>query len=482
MKNAAAQEDTRQQDTQDKASQKGPQGAHKGRRRALVAILVVVLALVLAELGGSYYFSSHFVPGTRVNGRDVSNLTTDELARQAADEAAAWEDGVSGQGFSLTIGAGDIGLTLDGEAYAQSAREQLEPARWVLDLLSPQNVKVDGAVSFDAEKLSALVGSAVEAFNEDATPPTNASVAYGASADAFVIQAESVGTALDAARVEEAVSKDALVLATSTILDESVLEQPQVTQETEALVQAKDEANALLEAGLSLTRDGEVVTTPGRDVLAGWLHVTEDFELAADQDAITAWAGDELADAVAASDETHDYALDTAALASAVASQLEAGDTSDVEIPLEVTATRPEETEGHESRGRHIDINLSTQYARFYDSDGSVIWRSYIVSGNTSTGHGTPTGTYSILAKRRGQTLVGADEDGDGEPDYESYVEYWMPFIGNNYGLHDASWRTNFGGTIYAYAGSHGCVNLPSDAAATLYSLVNVGDTVYLHW
>ena len=126
-------------------------------------------------------------------------------------------------------------------------------------------------------------------------------------------------------------------------------------------------------------------------------------------------------------------------------------------------------------------MNLTTQYARFYDSDGTVIWRSYLVSGKVSEGRSTPTGTYRINAKRQNETLVGADEDGDGEPDYRSHVTYWMPFIGNAVGLHDASWRSKFGGTIYVYGGSHGCVNLPTDAAAQLYSLVKVGDTVYVH-
>ncbi|MEE1273363.1 MAG: L,D-transpeptidase, partial [Olegusella sp.] len=61
-------------------------------------------------------------------------------------------------------------------------------------------------------------------------------------------------------------------------------------------------------------------------------------------------------------------------------------------------------------------------------------------------------------------------------------VTYWMPFIGNDVGLHDASWRSQFGGSIYQYNGSHGCVNLPTDKAAQLYGLTRVGDKVIVHW
>ena len=56
-----------------------------------------------------------------------------------------------------------------------------------------------------------------------------------------------------------------------------------------------------------------------------------------------------------------------------------------------------------------------------------------------------------------------------------------MPFIGNSWALHDASWRSRFGGDIYQYAGSHGCVNLPGDKAKELFGLCKVGDVVVVH-
>ena len=58
--------------------------------------------------------------------------------------------------------------------------------------------------------------------------------------------------------------------------------------------------------------------------------------------------------------------------------------------------------------------------------------------------------------------------------DYTTYVNFWMPFLGG-YGLHDATWRGSFGGDIYHYDGSHGCVNLPYDAAAEIYDNISVG-------
>lgn len=60
----------------------------------------------------------------------------------------------------------------------------------------------------------------------------------------------------------------------------------------------------------------------------------------------------------------------------------------------------------------------------------------------------------------------------DGTYEYETQVTYWMPFNGG-IGFHDATWQAYFGGDRYTYAGSHGCINMPLDAAATLYSIID---------
>ena len=55
-----------------------------------------------------------------------------------------------------------------------------------------------------------------------------------------------------------------------------------------------------------------------------------------------------------------------------------------------------------------------------------------------------------------------------------------MPFNGG-IGFHDASWRTEFGGTIYKTNGSHGCVNLPKEAAKQIFLNIDQGTMVRVH-
>ena len=61
----------------------------------------------------------------------------------------------------------------------------------------------------------------------------------------------------------------------------------------------------------------------------------------------------------------------------------------------------------------------------------------------------------AIDARMTNYTLKGQD--------YNSEVSFWLPFNGD-VGIHDASWRSEFGGSIYKTRGSHGCVNTPYSA------------------
>ena len=78
----------------------------------------------------------------------------------------------------------------------------------------------------------------------------------------------------------------------------------------------------------------------------------------------------------------------------------------------------------------------------------------------------------AIEAKLKPEKEESEEKKPDGTYEYETSVTYWMPFNGG-IGFHDATWQAYFGGDRYTYAGSHGCINMPLDAAATLYSIID---------
>ena len=126
--------------------------------------------------------------------------------------------------------------------------------------------------------------------------------------------------------------------------------------------------------------------------------------------------------------------------------------------------------------GKAIEVNLSSQ-SLLACQDGQVVFSTPITSGATGAGFPTITGQFAIYAKERSRYLNGAQYGYN----YNVYVDYWMPFTGG-YGLHDADWRSAFGGADYYYGGSHVCVNMPKGAAAYLFGWAPVGTPVWVHY
>ena len=110
----------------------------------------------------------------------------------------------------------------------------------------------------------------------------------------------------------------------------------------------------------------------------------------------------------------------------------------------------------------HIDIATQTLYMA---CNGEIVASGYVVTGQLGTAD-TPRGVYYVYGMYRELYIY---------EDY--YVQYWMPFFGA-YGLHDASWRNEYGEAIYTTDGSHGCVNMSQGLAELVYSNAYVGMTV----
>lgn len=120
---------------------------------------------------------------------------------------------------------------------------------------------------------------------------------------------------------------------------------------------------------------------------------------------------------------------------------------------------------------KYLLLDIGDQKLYLY-SNGKIVSKYDVVTGDPYKGMSTPTGRYMINGKARNVRLFGGS--------YVSYVRYWIPFIGNSYGLHDASWRSRFGGKIYRGNGSHGCVNMRYRDVARLYDNVSIGTKIFI--
>lgn len=120
----------------------------------------------------------------------------------------------------------------------------------------------------------------------------------------------------------------------------------------------------------------------------------------------------------------------------------------------------------------YVEIDISAQHLWYYENLELKL-DTDVVTGNSRNNHNTPIGAFYLRSKMTNQMLTGAN--------YQSHVDYWMPFVGNSIGLHDANWRRYFGGTIYQGNGSHGCVNMPHAKAEALYQMIKTGTPIIVH-
>ncbi len=466
-------------------------------RRTLAIAGIAVAALAAIYLGGALYFSSHVFPSTKINGEDASLASISELAHSRATQVTDYKASVRGDGVTADFSGADIDLGFDGDAFGDAVERSIGEWAWPAAIFTSRDLQIEEPLSFNADKLSQIAGAPIDAFNETAEHPQAATISYDSSKQAFSIVKEETGTYIDKEAALRAVSEGVCALKGEIELGEDVREQPALLSDDARLPDAVAKANSFAKCKIELNACNTQVRTVDASLIGGWVVLDDAASAVVDVDTVRKWTQGELSrqcDTIGAqrtytradgkqctvSGGTYGWSIDGAALAEELAQAIEAGSSTAIDIPMSASAARWQP--GGADWTSYIDIDLGEQHARFYDESGNIIWESDIVSGAEKDNRSSPTGVYTINSNMgRDRTLIGADENGDGKPDYETPVSYWMPFVGDSVAFHDASWRSSFGGTIYKESGSHGCINLPTDKAAALYDLVKVGTVVVSH-
>lgn len=120
----------------------------------------------------------------------------------------------------------------------------------------------------------------------------------------------------------------------------------------------------------------------------------------------------------------------------------------------------------------YIEVDMGNQHMYYY-VDGKLVIDTPVVTGNTSRRWNTPAKVCFVYFKQKNRVLRGAN--------YATPVKYWMAVDGH-IGIHDATWRKEFGGEIYKTDGSHGCINTPLEIMTELYELVELGTPVVMFY
>lgn len=465
---------------------RGP-GINKDLAVKIAAVCGGVVVLVGAVGGGLYWheslkYKTCFLPGTIVDGMDVTEKTAAEVEDAIMEQLKGYKLTINGrEDLSESITGEEVGLYAEFDDTLAKAIAAQKPMEWGKYRFgkSVNEVNTDALIRYNDEMLGEAVDSLSCMDKENMREPQDAKISDYTSGGYTIIK-EDEGTELLEDKVKEAVAAAVMSLAESVDLEEQgCYVSPSITSEDEALKTACETMNKYVGARITY-QFGDKSETLSGDEIHNWLTVngtsvginegkaTEYVKkLAASYD--TAYKAKSLKTSygktVSITGGSYGYKINQAKEAATLVSLIKNG---------EQTSREPEYSQkgasrtGNDYGNTYVEINLTAQHLYFYVK-GKLVVQSDFVSGNAAKGWSTPAGAYSITYKQRNATLKGQG--------YATPVSYWMPFNGG-IGLHDANWRKTFGGTIYKTNGSHGCVNLPPAVAKTIYENISAGDPV----
>ena len=461
---------------------------HKGLK--VTGIIAAILAVTAGCAYGAvtYYYADRFFEGTYINGIDCSNKTAYEVEQAIASTVEAYSIEVTSRNQDpQTISGSQIGYQYMSDGEVLNLLKQQKPYEWVRGFMETRSYNTQENVTFDKTLLQNEVKALNCAQPENQVEPENAYVAM--NGDEFTIVPETEGSKL---KVKEAYKAlDAAISGSQTSIDlgstPDVYAVAAVTSEDSTLQATRDAYNNYTKASITYTFGDQTVTLDG-STLKNWLQFDEKGQLVQDDASFTQHVKDFVAQlasehntvgttrsfnttsgrTVSVYGSAYGWKIDQDAEAAQLTEEIRTGTQTTREPVYSMRAN----AYGYNDIGStYIEVDLSSQHMYYYQG-GSIIFDSDIVSGDIRyDDRATPPGIFTLYYKKSPDVLRGAKKP-DGTYEYETSVTYWMPFNGG-IGFHDATWQAYFGGDRYTYAGSHGCINMQLDAAATLYSIID---------
>jgi len=470
---------------QNKKFQEDQVASEKKSKIGIIAIFAVLIIIAAVYFIGVIWCSNGFLPRTYMNNVDISGMTMDE-----AEEAVIHKVEVKGLTF---IKKGGDEIHFDGEEFGSEVHLEnddtfVEAASqnsflWFKNFFSKAKYSTKLVNTYDENKLISLIAN----YTWGSAPPTDA---YLQRQDdgTYVIIPEDNGDMVDVdVLVDYALE---CVRNGDSVIDINECDCYLYAEVTEASLQkACDEANAL--QGLTITYDfDDRKEELESSTIVEWVSSDEKGDMTIDENAVQSWVQANIANKydtyapgyVRTFNSTMqgtvevplgDYGIygwqtDVEATTEKLIEYIKAGESVTVEPEyVKKGYTRATDDIGD----TYIEVDITNQHVWYY-KDGELQMDSDCVTGMaTDPDRATPTGAFQVWSMERDVVLRGAD--------YATPVSFWMNISECGVGLHDLD-RSAYGGDIYMYNGSHGCINLPYDFAESLFNAIDVGMPVIM--
>lgn len=479
-----------------------------------ICVLGVFLVIGLLAVPGcfvflEFYYTSYFPVNTWINGVYCTGKTVEEVNEELANQTEEPIVTIVGpNGQSWQFGLGQIDGKADYTAALTACLREKSELFWPGEMQNstPENL-VPSGYSWDSGKSRAVFGKLVD-INRGQDDADSVKLEY--TDEGYVLKDEVIYR-LDGDRafayLEECLSGGEMYV---DLMAAGCYEIPEESQTDRELRKIWSRLQEYFDVGIVYDMGTErIPLTPG--ITSRFLVRDEDGlpaldpqgEFVLDEEEVRAWV-EELAeryntrgtvldfqttrgDVVSVAYDTYGTELDVEAeaafLVSALAMTQEKTAADEIRgSDLQRTDDAGNHIPAYKHKGfvrgaddigsTYIEIDMTQQHMYYY-VDGDLVLDTDVVTGNMKRGRGTPEGINYVYNKQRNRILRGED--------YVSPVKYWMPVRGA-IGIHDAGWRSKFGGEIYRTDGSHGCINTPGEMMSQLYEMVEIGTPVVMFY
>ncbi|AKN31379.1 peptidoglycan-binding protein [Clostridium carboxidivorans P7] len=453
----------------------------KNKHNKIVIGFAISLCIYLVI---AMYFKNHFYFGSEINHINVSGKTVEEVKEQMTSKLKVYTVNIKERGGKTEqIKSVDIGLRYNSGGKYDKFKHIQNPLNWISAFFSTKNLKMTDVVIYNEELLKEKVGKLSCVNISNVVEPREPGFKY--TDKGYMIIDEVNGN-----KVNKDILCDKVIKAIFSGEDTIDLEaancyvNPKYTSKSERTIDNKNLLNKYISSKITYTFGNHKEIIDG-SIINNWLKIDGNFGVVLDDQKEKSYINSlfntyntvgKARSFVTTSGKTinisggdYGWSINTAKEIQNLNKTIKEGKTV-VKEPVYIQTAFSHDS--NDIGNTYVEIDMTNQHLWFY-KNGAIIAQGDVVTGNESNNDLTPQGIYSLKYKEKNATLTGED--------YSTPVECWMPFNGG-IGIHDASWRDEFGGDIYKTNGSHGCINSPYYLAKTIFDNIEKGTPIICYY
>ncbi len=493
-------------------------------RLLLLLIIFAIFGAAIWYVARTHTYEDRFIEGTLINGNDVGGMTPDEIEASLTAEVPSFSVSVRFKdGAEETVTSEDLDYHYVVDDQVDRLFAAQNPFTWIRQYLShgeATSYSVFYPMTYDETKLRSWLVGLPELQPDAMTAPTDAEMTY-ADGEWKVIP-EDDGYKFDAAAVIEDTVRDVKEAygdgmpakdgsSVSREVTDDYFEKAKIRSDDETLVSESARLNALTAANITYHLPSGEDRVINRDVLKEWLverdgklvknpdiwaknirkfveQMAEDVDTVDKPHKFKTWDGEEV---MLPSEGYYGWRMDPEAEIEELTELINNGKTVEDKKPVWIKEEAAPYEDNYGFGDSYVEIDISDQRLFIY-IDGEVKLDTYVVTGLPNGKRDTPLGAFFVYDKQRNKVLRGERQvgvvpgmvDENGKPislyEYEIPVQYWARVTDSGVGMHDLP-RGAYGGNIYLYDGSHGCINMSMSAAAQMYDLTYENMPIAIH-